>query len=116
VLYVPPTWKGVHWSVPDSSDGLGDGTLSLLCDPDTGRLTGRVDGALGPATVRGVVDDGGLTATVAHDEPAEHGFYGTLAATASDGHARGAMNVSRGEAGAIRVATFDLTPADAGAR
>jgi hypothetical protein len=110
-LYVPPSWKGVGWRVPETGEGLGDGTISLRCDPETGRLTGQVEGVLGPATVRGVIDDAGATATVARADPADHGFSGTLVATVIDGHARGSMNVSPGEAEAIRIATFDLPPA-----
>jgi hypothetical protein len=115
-LYVPADWKGVRWRVPESTEGLGEGTISLLCDAETGRLTGRVEGVLGPATLRGRVDDAGATATVARVDPADHGFSGTLAATVVDAHVRGSMNVALGEAGAIRIATFDLTPAGAGGR
>jgi hypothetical protein len=110
-LYVPPTWKGVTWKVPETPAGIGEGTIALDCDGQTGRMTGTVEGVLGPATLRGILDDGGVTATVVRTDPSDHGFTGTFAATIAGGHARGAMKVSLGEASAIRVATFDLTPA-----
>jgi len=112
-LYVPPTWKGVTWRVPETGAGVGEGTIALYCDPATGRLSGRVDGVLGPATVRGLVDDGGVTATVVRVDPSDRGFTGTLSATTGAGLVRGSMNVSLAEASAIRVASFDLTPGGA---
>jgi len=48
-------------------------------------------------------------------DPGDHGFAGTLVATIDEGHARGTMNVSLGEASAVRVATFDLAPSGSAA-
>jgi len=105
----------VRWRVPETTAGLGEGAIAVVCDAETGQVTGSVDGVLGPATLRGRIVEGGLTATVVRADPGDHGFAGTLVATIDEGHARGTMNVSLGEASAVRVATFDLAPSGSAA-
>jgi hypothetical protein len=108
--------KGVAWKVAESTAGLGEGTLALTVDPATGRVTGTLDGALGPATVDGFVADGKLTATIARRDPSDQGFTGTLSATAAPSGMHGSMNLSLAEVSAVRTATFDLAPASEPAR
>jgi hypothetical protein len=110
-LYIPADWKGVRWSSPDTEKGLGDGALALEVDAVTGRVQGTLDGALGPATVDGVASDGKLSATIMRKNPSDRGFAGTLVGTIDKEHATGTMNLSSGEASAIRTATFTLAPA-----
>jgi hypothetical protein len=76
----------------------------------TGRVSGTVDGPLGPAVVAGFASDGGLTAKVSREHPEDRGFAGTLVATVTDGHVDGTMRVSPSQAEAIRIATFALGP------
>jgi hypothetical protein len=109
-LYVPPDWKGVRWKVPDTSAGIGDGTLTLTIDPASGRVQGAMTGPLGPATIDGLAAEGSFAAKIAREDPADRGFAGTLVGTMGGGRADGTMNVSLGEASAIRAATFVLTP------
>jgi hypothetical protein len=110
-LYIPPDWKSVRWSSPDTERGVGDGTLTLEVDPATGGVLGTLEGALGPATVAGVAVDGKLTATIVRKNPSDRGFAGTLVGAIDQERATGTMNLSSGEASAIRAATFSLTPA-----
>jgi len=102
--------KKTHWSDSQSTTGIGDGALALTIDGATGQVNGTVEGPLGPATVDGMVTDGKLAATLRRKDPTDQGFTGTvLGSTASD-HVEGTMNVSLGLAGALRTATFTLTP------
>jgi hypothetical protein len=103
--------KDVRWRVPDTSVGLGDGTMALTVDPETGRVRGTVDGPLGPATLDGLSSGGRLTASVARQDASDQGFIGTLAADFGDAGGQGTMNVSLGEASAVRTAAFQLSPA-----
>jgi hypothetical protein len=112
-LYIPEGWKGVHWSVPDTPAGIGNGPVSLAIDGATGRVTGVVGGPLGPARVDGVALDGGLAATVTRRDPSDHGFTGTLEGTVGENQVRGSMRLSPSDANAVRSATFDLTPSRA---
>lgn len=109
-LTVPPEFKKTHWSDTQSTAGLGDGVLALSVDGATGRVTGSVEGPLGPATVDGVVADGKLSATVRRKDPADHGFTGTMLGTIAGDHAEGTMELSLGTGGVLRTATFALAP------
>ncbi len=114
-LYVPADWKGVHWTVVDSSAGLGDGAIRLTLEP-AGRIHGTIEGPLGPAVIAGYGADGGLTASVRPENPADRGFAGTLIASVVDGRLEGTMRVSPAVADAVRVATFVLGADDAPGR
>ena len=108
-LYIPPDWKGVRWSVADSPAGLGDGALSLRVDSTTGRVTGAVDGPLGPATVDGFAGDGGVTGTLARKDPSDRGFTGTLVGAVDGDKLTGTLQMSAADVNAVRKATFSLT-------
>jgi len=99
----------VKWRVPESTAGIGDGTLALTADP-AGRVNGIIDGVLGPALVVGLLADGRLTGSVLRKDPSDHGFTGTLAADLGDADARGTLHVTLAEASAVRQATFELSP------
>ena len=71
-------------------------------------MHGALAGPLGPATLDGLAAEGKLAARGAREDPGDHGFAGTLVGTMGDGRADGTMDVSLGEAGAIRRATFAL--------
>jgi hypothetical protein len=101
----------VKWRVPETTAGVGDGTLALDVDPATGRVRGTLDGVLGPATVEGLAADGHVTAAVLRKDPSDHGFTGTLAGDLGDGGARGTLHLTLAGASAVRRATFDLAPA-----
>jgi hypothetical protein len=107
-LYVPVDWKNVRWSVPDSSSGLGEGTIRLTLEA-AGRIHGVVDGPLGPAVLAGFADDGGVTAAVRREHPEDRGFEGVLVGAVRGARVEGTMRVSPAQADAIRVATFVLT-------
>ncbi len=110
-MTVAPAWKKGHWSGPASNAGLGEGTVAIDVDPTTHRVTGTLDGPLGPATIDGVADEGKLTASIARKDPSDRGFTGTLVATVTADHVEGTMNVAPGQAGELRTATFTLSPA-----
>jgi hypothetical protein len=109
-LYIPADWKGVHWSVPDSSAGLGDGPLNLTIDAPTGRVSGAIDGPLGPATLDGFASDGGVAATLTRKDPSDRGFTGTMVGAIAGDKLTGTMHVSAAEVSAVRTVTFALTP------
>jgi hypothetical protein len=102
--------KDVKWKVPESAEGVGDGTIALEVDRATRRVQGKVDGVLGPAKVDGMNVDGKITATVSREDPTDHGFAGTLSAEIGDAGTRGTMNVALADVSAVRNATFELEP------
>jgi hypothetical protein len=108
-LYIPPDWKNVRWTSQESSDGVGKGTLTLTVNPTSKRVSGTLDGALGPAVVDGYEGDGWLSATVSRRRPGDRGFRGTLYATLTDAGAVGTIRAAPAAAESIRVATFEVT-------
>jgi len=109
-LYIPatPDWKGVRWTVKETSEGIGDGPMTLTIDTATGRVGGALEGPLGPAVIDGFTHQGTLTATVARKDPSDQGFAGTLIAAVKSGHADGTMSLSLAQANALRQASFTL--------
>jgi hypothetical protein len=101
--------KGGNWKVPEVTDGVGEGALALVVEP-SGRVTGTVDGVLGPAVVDGRLADDKITAAVRRQDAADHGFTCTLSADLAQGHLRGTMNCAQADVTAVRTATFDLEP------
>jgi len=102
--------KDVKWKVPDTPEGVGEGAIVLTVDRSTRRVQGRVDGVLGPAIIDGVSADGRITATVSRQDPADHGFTGTLSGEIADAGTSGTMNVALADVSAVRNATFELAP------
>jgi len=115
ILYIPDQrdWKGVRFNVNETPAGIGEGTVSLGVDPASGRVTGEVDGPLGPATVEGVSREGQVTAMLRRKDPSDQGFAGTLVGTLDGERGGGTLSVSTGEASAVRSATFVVTPGGA---
>jgi hypothetical protein len=102
--------KDVKWKVPETTDGVGEGTIALTVDRATRRVQGKVDGVLGPATIDGMAVDGKITATVSREDPTDHGFTGTLSGEMGDAGTSGTMNVALADVSAVRNATFELVP------
>ena|GEM_PF-1458251 len=111
-LYIPPDWKHVHWAGAETSAGIGDGAIVLTVDPSSGRLTGTIEGPLGPAVLDGTLADGKLTASIHPEHPSEHGFAGTLEGSVRGDGAEGTIHASLPEGSALRAATFTLAPAN----
>jgi hypothetical protein len=112
---IPPSLKAGTWTNADTPTGLGEGALTLVVDPHGGRVTGSLEGPLGPASVAGFWADGKLTATIRRVDPSDEGFTGTLEAGPTGPTApkpdelEGTMNGALGRANAVRTATFTLT-------
>jgi hypothetical protein len=107
-ITVPPEWKKVHWSDTKSTEGIGEGAMTLAIDGSTGHVTGTLDGPLGPATLDGASAEGTVSATLVRKDPGDHGFGGTLLATVTGDKLDGTMNLSLGTGGVVRTATFSL--------
>jgi len=114
-MTVVDRYKKAHWSDTQSTAGVGEGTMTVAVDGGTGRVTGTLDGPLGPATLDGALVDGTLSATVGRKDPTDRGFRGTLVATVTGDRLDGTMSLSPGQAGVVRSATFSLTPDGAAA-
>jgi hypothetical protein len=108
-VYVPPDWKNVHWTVKESTAGIGEGAIAFTVDGATGRAVGTLEGPLGPATIEGFVANGKLTATIARKDSTDQGFTGTLVGVLGE-RCEGTMNLSPAEANAVRTVTFALAP------
>jgi hypothetical protein len=109
-LSIPASWKNVEWHPIETAAGLGDGAIVLAVDGASGRVSGTIDGPLGPATLDGFVAGTTLNATVRRKDPSDHGFAGTLSGAVADGHASGTIHVTLAEASALRSATFEMSP------
>ncbi len=109
-IYVPDggEWSGTKWRGDLSSDGLGDGALTLSVDPKNGKVTGTLDGPIGPGIVYGSFALGQLAATIT-PKSAASAFSGTLIGTVAGNKLDGAMRVSSSfDAHVIRSLTFSL--------
>jgi hypothetical protein len=102
--------RDVKWKIPNTTAGIGEGTIALTVDRATGRVRGKVDGVLGPAAIDGVAADGKIAANVSRDDPTDHGFTGTLSGDLGDAGTQGTMNVALADVSAVRNATFALAP------
>jgi hypothetical protein len=101
-------WSDLKWNGADAGVGLGNGTVTLVVDPATKRVTGTVDGALGDAVVTGAVDGDHVTAAVTRKDPTDHGLTGTLVGDVKDGALAGEMKLSSPDAQILRDAKFSL--------
>jgi hypothetical protein len=109
-LTVVPAYKKQPWSDTKSTEGIGDGAVTLAIEPG-GRVSGSVEGPLGPATVDGILAAGKVSASVRRKDPTDHGFTGILVGDVAADHIDGTMSVSLGQASVLRTATFTLKPA-----
>ncbi|MGH7293998.1 MAG: hypothetical protein ACRELB_03645 [Polyangiaceae bacterium] len=112
-ITVTPDWKKVHWVDTQSTAGVGDGKMTLAVEGATGRVTGSLEGPLGPATLDGALIDGKLTAALVRKDPVDQGFAGTLVGTVTGDKATGTITASPGGGGTARTATFTLARAAA---
>jgi hypothetical protein len=106
-LYVPDAeaWKGIGLR-PDDAGATGEGTLTIVVDPDGGAVTGSLEGPLGPATLSGVSQDGAMTFQIAPKEKTDLAFRGTGTAAIDAGALSGEMHLSSWRANVLRDATF----------
>jgi hypothetical protein len=106
-LYVPDAeaWKGIGLR-PDDAGATGEGTLTIVIDPDGGVVTGSLEGPLGPATLTGVSQEGAVSFQVAPKEKTDLAFRGTGTASLDGGALSGEMHVSSWRANVLRDATF----------
>jgi hypothetical protein len=106
---IPESLKAGSWKNADTNVGLGEGSLTLVVDPTTDRVSGHIDGALGPATITGLWSAAKVTATIRRDDPADQGFTGMLEATPVGAELQGTMNGALGNVNAVRTASFTLS-------
>jgi hypothetical protein len=112
-LYVPDgdVYKGFKFRGEDAGVALGEGKIVLTVDPHGG-VTGTLEGPLGPSTLSGVADDGGVTFHVTPDDPkADLALSGTGTGAVSASEIKGTMQVSSWHANILREAAFSAKPA-----
>jgi hypothetical protein len=109
-LAVPSAWSKTHWSSSDATEGVGEGTMTLVIDAATRRISGSVDGAMGAALLDGQLGDGRLSAAIVRKDPTDKGLVGTLQATIAADKVTGTMSLSTGNGGTVRTGTFTLEP------
>lgn len=108
-------WENTKWRGDDAGAGVGEGTLTLEVDTATGRVSGLLEGPLGPATLAGFVDGAKVTATLARRDPSDFGFMGTLVGVREGGEGaaattlKGNLRASIATARLIREGTFTLS-------
>lgn len=109
-MYVPDggEWAKTTWRGDESTEGLGEGKLTLTVDPGNGAAEGAIEGPLGPAVVYGRVTGAQLTATIARKDIGDRGFVGTLDGKIGADAIEGIVRVSSAEANVIREAPFQL--------
>jgi hypothetical protein len=108
-LVVTADWRKTHFAAPESSAGIGEGTMTVQVD-GAGRVTGTLDGVLGAAVLEGKVSGDNLSAAIRRKDPTDRGFAGTLVGTAAAGGTTGTMNLASAEGGVVRTGTFTLSP------
>jgi hypothetical protein len=107
-LFVPDAeaYKGFKFRGDDAGSALGDGPIKLTVALD-GKVTGSLEGPLGPATLDGVATDAGITFRVTADDPkADLALSGTGEGEASPSEVKGTMQLSSWHANLLRQATF----------
>jgi hypothetical protein len=107
---IPESLKAGKWKNADTDIGLGEGSLSLVVDPATERVSGHIEGALGPASISGVRSGDRVAATIRRDDPGDQGFTGMLEAAPAGTELQGTMNGALGNVNAVRTATFSCSP------
>lgn len=100
--------EGTKWKGEDGTEGTGEGTLTLEAAAD-GRVTGTVEGPLGPALVEGLLEGDSLTASFRRKDPADNGFYGTILGKVAGDKVEGSVAASRGNAGLVRTGKLTLS-------
>jgi hypothetical protein len=108
-ITIPESLKAGTWKNADTNVGLGEGSLSLVVDPSTDRVSGHIEGALGPASITGLWSGGKVAATIRRDDAADQGFTGMLEAAPAGAELQGTINGALGNVNAVRTATFALT-------
>lgn len=97
------------WKDDDGTSASGPGTITLDVTAD-GVVTGESDGALGPASIRGVADDAGFRLTFAARSDDPRAFNGTLVTERGEGRVSGTLRASSGDSLTVRKAQVELTP------
>lgn len=100
--------EGAKWKGEEGTEGTGEGTLTLEAAAD-GRVTGTVEGPLGPALVEGLLEGDSLTASFRRKDPADNGFYGTILGKVAGDKVEGSVAASRGNAGLVRTGKLTLS-------
>lgn len=100
--------EGTKWKGEEGTEGTGEGTLTLEAAAD-GRVTGTVEGPLGPALVEGLLEGDSLTASFRRKDPADNGFYGTILGKVAGDKVEGSVAASRGNAGLVRTGKLTLS-------
>jgi hypothetical protein len=109
-LVVTADYRKTHSAAPESSAGIGEGTLTVQVD-GAGRVTGAMDGVLGAALLEGKVSGDNLSAAIRRKDPTDRGFTGMLAGTVATGGTTGTMSLASAEGGVVRTGTFTVSPA-----
>jgi hypothetical protein len=104
-LAVSSAWSKTKYGLPESSAGIGEGSVALQIDA-SGHVTGTLDGALGAALLDGTLAGDAITAAIRRKDPTDRGFAGTMVGTVSADKASGTMNLASAEGGLVRTGTF----------
>ncbi len=109
-LTVPAGFAKTHGASNDTTTGVGEGAMLLTVDGASHRVTGTLDGAVGPALVEGQLGDGQLSGSVRRTDPTDKGLAGTLLAAVSSDKVTGTLTLASGDGATLRTGTFTLTP------
>lgn len=109
LLAIPSAFAKTYRPASDTTTGVGDGTMQLTVDPATHRVTGTLDGAIGPAVVDGVLGEGQLSGSVRRKDATDKGLAGTLLATIASDKMTGTLTLASGDGNTLRTGTFTLT-------
>ncbi len=106
-LFVPDAapWEHVKFR-GDDAGALGEGSLLLSIDADSGAVSGDLQGPLGPAVLRGVTTGEAFSFNIAPREQTDMAFSGTGTGTFDGGLASGEIQASSWRANVLRTATF----------
>ena len=111
-LYVPDggEYSGFRFRGDDAGDGLGEGALTVSIAPDTGAVSGPIDGPLGPRKPSGFRDGERGKFSLRPSAFDDDAFFGTAIAKIEGAKLTGELRVARARANVIRRAVFSIDP------
>lgn len=105
---MPAGVKDPGHAADDGKASAGTGTVKITVTAD-GDVTGKSDGALGKATIRGKMDGKMLRAQFVPDDPiAKNAMTGVLVGPLKDGVVQAELRVAGGDALLVRQANFPI--------
>ncbi len=105
---IPPKVKDKVRAKDDGKTSAGPGKISVTIGA-SGEVSGKVEGSLGAATLKGKLEGEDMSASLyPDDEKSPQAMYGMVSGKLEKGHLKGKIRVANGDASVVREAEIDL--------